>query len=74
MPGGVCPAADLAASKLYRCGEQDVEDLQFLVQSCGVTFEQVKEAVARLPLTEKAVIPSMVRDVVLPGYRIPPLS
>ena len=44
-----CPAADLAASKLYRCGEQDVEDLQCLVQSCGVTFEQVEEAVARLP-------------------------
>jgi hypothetical protein len=44
-----CSAADLAASKLYRCGDQDREDIQFLVQVCGVTFEQVEESVSRLP-------------------------
>ena len=44
-----CSAADLVASKLYRCGEQDMEDIQFLVQACGVTFEQIRESVSRLP-------------------------
>lgn len=44
-----CSASDLAASKLYRCGEQDLEDIQFLVQACGVTFDQIAESVSRLP-------------------------
>ena len=42
-------AADLVASKLYRCGEQDREDIQFLVAHGAVTMTAVEESVSRLP-------------------------
>jgi hypothetical protein len=42
-------AADLVASKLYRCSEQDYEDIQFLVGAAGVRFEDVVASVSRLP-------------------------
>jgi len=34
---------------LYRCSEQDYEDIQFLVGAAGVRFEDVVASVSRLP-------------------------
>ncbi|MDD2347779.1 MAG: hypothetical protein PHG74_02625 [Kiritimatiellae bacterium] len=53
-------AADLVASKLYRCSEQDYEDIQFLVCAAGVRFEEVVASVSRLPERFRDDVP--IRD------------
>ena len=44
-----CSPADLVASKLCRYNAKDRGDVQFLVESVGVTIEQIHESVKRLP-------------------------
>ena len=43
--------ADLIASKLVRYNIKDMQDIQFLISTAPVKYEDVKAAVARLSLT-----------------------
>ena len=64
--GKGAPAGARYRLALYQAGASDYGMRTFIAN--------VRAKLNRPPITEKAVIPSMVRDVVLPGYRIPPLS
>ena len=64
--GNGAPAGARYRLALYQAGASEYGMRTFIAN--------VRATLNRPPITEKSVIPSMVRDVVLPGYRIPPLS